>query len=201
MTIALRSALRSTAFIRNTVLPACVSVVSLHAQMNATGTAPPKTLATNAKTAKPTATTAKPAAASAAKQKGNAGAAPQASAQVANSVGLVPAAAQTPIPSPPAAAKPNVATPSPVPNATVPAATPGASPARGTASQLVACSFSRGLFDSRRSGKCRDLCQFRRQWQPFSCRWTRSGNIPLAGRLDSNSLRLLSHRHSPVLRF
>jgi hypothetical protein len=88
-----------------------------------------KTLATNVKTAKPTATTAKPAAASAAKQKGNAGAAPQASAQVANSVGLVPAAAQTPIPSPPAAAKPNVAIPSPVPNATVPAATPGASPA------------------------------------------------------------------------
>jgi len=128
MTIALRSALRSTSFIRNTALLACFSVVSLQAQTNATGTAPPKTPATNAKTASPAVTTAKPAAAGAVKPMVHPGAAPQANAQVANSVGLVPAAAQTPIQSAPAAAKPSVTAASPAANATAPAATPGASP-------------------------------------------------------------------------
>jgi len=127
MTIALQSALRSASIIRKTALLACVSVVSLHAQTNATGTAQPKTPASNAKTANPAATTAKPAAAGAAKPMVHAGAAPQANAQVANSVGLVPAAAQTSIQSAPAAAKANVTTASPAPNATAPAATPGAS--------------------------------------------------------------------------
>jgi hypothetical protein len=128
MTIALRSAFRRAANIRNTALLACIAVVSLHAQTNATGATSAKTPATNAKTANPAATPAKPATAVAAKPMVNAGAAPQANAQVANSIGLVPVAAQTPIPSAPAAAKPNVATASPAPTATAPAATSGASP-------------------------------------------------------------------------
>jgi hypothetical protein len=128
MTIVLRRALRSASIISNTALLACLSVVSLQAQTNATAAAPPKTGATNAKTANPAATTAKPATAGAAKPMVNAGAAPQANAQVANSGGLVPAGAQAPIQSAPAAVKPNAAMTSPASNATAPAATPGASP-------------------------------------------------------------------------
>jgi len=132
MTIALRNALRSTAIVRNTALLACVSVVSLQAQTNATGTAPPKTPASNANKANPAAATAKPAAAGPAKPTVHAGA-PQANARVANSVGLVPAAAQTPVQSPPRAAEPSVTAASPAANAAAPAATSGASPAAAPA--------------------------------------------------------------------